>query len=103
MLPTDIYPSLNPGPSLIGIEGGDAGRNLFRIGAEVFLENNSVLVHQEGHDSAVSVLRRDRDKRETAAHFSLVHVVARTTPGIITLRGQDTKIVAVKRNRLVPG
>src|SRR5215468_3786383 len=98
------------------VEGGDSVRRDFlparvrveelhllrqrrRVGAEVLLIDDAVVVHDEGHHAGGAVLRGEGDHAEAADHVPVGHVVRGAAGRIRPLTGQDTVVVAVVGNR----
>src|SRR5262249_8427078 len=73
--------------------------DLYRLRAEILLEDDALAVHQEGHDTALAVLRGPRHHREAARHLAVLHVVLRAARSVRTLCGEDAEEVAVERLR----
>src|SRR5262249_60794744 len=68
---------------------------LFRLLAQVLLEDDALRPHDEGHDAAHTVLGGIGDEREAAGHLAVLHVAASAAGRGRSLRRQDAVVVAV--------
>src|SRR5215469_12425255 len=87
-------------PALVGIELGHGGGDFGGVLAEVFLVDNSILVHDKGHNARVAVFGRIGNEGEAARKLAVDEAVFRSAPGRGTLFGQDAVVVAMKWSRL---
>src|SRR5262245_3203297 len=86
-------------PARVRVEELHLLRQRRRVGPEVLLIDDAVMVHHEGHHAGGAVLRGEGDHAEAADHVSVGHVVRGAAGRIRPLPGQDPVVVAVVRNR----
>src|SRR5215470_10358333 len=86
-------------PARVRVEELHLLRQRRRVGAEVLLIDDAVVVHDEGHHAGGAVLRGEGDHAEAADHVPVGHIVRGAAGRIRPLPGQDTVVVAVVRNR----
>src|SRR3981081_1070352 len=75
-----ILLSLTPG--LVRVEPSHLLGKSGRIGAEILLVNNAMVIHDEGMDSRHTILGRPGDQSEAANHFGFDQITKRASLGV---------------------
>src|SRR5262245_27230662 len=86
---------LRLGPGRIRVVSLDRVDRLRRLGSEVFLIHDAILVHDERHDARGAVQGRVCDECEPADHVALDDEIVRAARRVGTLREEDAIEVAV--------
>src|SRR5579863_1084877 len=94
---TGSVPSVHLGPTRIGVELAHGSRYVGCGCAQIFLEQNTILVGDKCHHSRIAVFRRIGDEGKTADHFSVGHIIFRAALCVATLPGQHAEVVAMER------
>jgi len=64
-------------PGTVRVVFGDGSGNLCRVGPNIFLVDNTVLMDDEGHDAGVAILGRVGQECEAARKDAIDHAVTR--------------------------
>src|SRR5207302_10401972 len=72
-------------PTGIGLKCGHRSCYFRRILAQVFLQQHTILIDDECHDSRVTILRWIGYEGETTNHFSIDHIVSAAAGCVIAL------------------
>src|SRR5262252_5876362 len=86
-------------PRLVGVVGFHRIRQLRRLGPEILLIHDAVLVDDEGHNPRGAVARGICDEREAPDHVSLYDEVVSAAGCVGALREEDPIEVAVIGDR----
>src|SRR5262249_15202556 len=89
---------LRLGPGRIGVVRLDRAGRLRRLGPEVLLMHDAILIHDERHDARGAVHGRVRDEREPADHMAFSDEIVRAARRVGTLREEDAIEVPVIRS-----
>src|SRR5262245_66481876 len=90
-------------PAAVGVEGGHARRDLSGAGAEIFLVDPALVVHQERHHAGVPVFGGPGDQGEAADHLAARDIVDGAAGRARSLAGEDLVVIAVIRDPLLAG
>src|SRR5205085_2724582 len=82
-------------PAIAWVEALHRRGELRRLRPEILLEDDAVLVHEEGHHARLLVGRRPGDQREAARELAVLAVVERATLGTGALRRENAVEIAV--------
>ena len=85
----------NSGPDLVRIECRHARCDLRCRTPEVLLEDDALMVHDEGHDARIAVLGRISDETEATDHLAAHHIIECAAGSLRPLSLQDLVVVAV--------
>ena len=86
-------------PGFVGVEFGDGARVLAGFGAQVFLDDDAVLIDHERHHAGRAILGRIGDEGEAVGHLAVHDVALRTAGSVPALLIEDSIVVAVKGRR----